>query len=174
MTRPDRTTRLFRRAKTDPQGDLRHTLALGLPLALMLFLALPVLFSALNHATEARWYRDLVAITPFHGVTVSDIRSTARGAAVSGQMIKRRCEYVSLSAYIRNGLVWERAAIDTSPEDQKRPPGNRPSLPDAQLWGPWVILWSAPPVPLDWVIYAHHRCPEGDQVNEFARGPWPG
>lgn len=36
--------RIFRRPKGRPKDDLRHTLAVGLPIAALLFVALPLIF----------------------------------------------------------------------------------------------------------------------------------
>lgn len=154
---------------------LRDALCRNRPYILILsFVLLWPLFAAqVQHLTETRWWRDATARTPFHSVTVTSSEATATGARVAGEMVKRRCEFAGLSAYLRIGAVWERSALDTTPEDSTRPPGDRPSLPDAQLWGPWVIVWTGPPDPAEWAIYAHHRCPEGPQVNLFAAGRWP-
>lgn len=36
--------KIFRRPKRQPKDDLRHTLAVGLPVAAFLFVALPLIF----------------------------------------------------------------------------------------------------------------------------------
>ncbi len=36
--------KIFRRQKRHPNDDLRHTLAVGLPVAALLFVALPLIF----------------------------------------------------------------------------------------------------------------------------------
>lgn len=40
--------RIWRRPKSHPRDDLRHTLAVGLPIAALLFVALPVLFRLIH------------------------------------------------------------------------------------------------------------------------------
>ena len=142
-------------------------------LIIIAVLTWPALSEAGRRIAESRAWRDLTGQTPFHSVTVTRSSLTPRGAELSGEMVKRRCEYAGLSAYVMIGPAWVRARIDTRPEDAVRPPGDRPSLPQAQLWGPWVIEWRGPPDPSGWAIYAHHRCPDGPQVNLFAAGIWP-
>ena len=155
---------------------LREALARGRAyLAIIcVVLAWPIITSVWHHVGESRVWRDLTGQTPFHSVTVTRSAQMPRGAELSGEMVKRRCEYAGLSAYVRVGAAWERAVLDTRPEDARRPTGDRPSLPEAQLWGPWVIVWGAPDEPSRWSIYAAHRCPQGLQVNLFASGGWPG
>lgn len=142
-------------------------------LIIIAVLTWPAISEAGRRIAESRAWRDLTGQTPFYSVTVTRAGLIDRGAELSGEMVKRRCEYAGLSAYVRIGPAWVRARIDTRPEDAVRPPGDRPSLPDAQLWGPWVIEWRGPPNPFGWAIYAHHRCPDGPQVNLFAAGVWP-
>lgn len=139
----------------------------------LLALLIGSLHPLFDRLAETRAWRDLTARTPVHSVTVTRASLTPRGAELAGEMVKRRCEYAGLSAYVRIGPVWQRAQIDTSAEDTVRPPGDRPSVPGAQLWGPWVIVWRPASAPEAWAIYAHHRCPEGPQVNLFAAGRWP-
>jgi hypothetical protein len=125
---------------------------------------------------ESRPARDLLGMTPFHHVEVSRIDLDPDGVLIAGEMIKRRCEFVGLSAYVRfaDGMR-ERTRLDTTPEDVRRPGGDRPASREGQAWGPWLILrpvHSARAV--WWQVYAHHRCP-GDtvvQTNLFAEGPW--
>ncbi len=45
---PKAQRRLFRREKVDPASDAKHTLAVGIPLAVILMIALPFLFHALG------------------------------------------------------------------------------------------------------------------------------
>lgn len=155
---------------------LREAIARGrVYLAVILIvLAWPAVAASWQHLSESRAWRDLTGRTPFHSVTVTRSALTPRGAELAGEMVKRRCEYLGLSAYVRVGEAWSRAVLDTSPEDAHRPAGDRPSMPEAQLWGPWLVVWQAPPTPSRWSIYAHHRCREGLQVNLFAAGDWPG
>ena len=155
---------------------LREALARGRAyLAIIcVVLAWPIITSVWHHAGESRVWRDLTRQTPFHSVTVTRSALTPRGAELSGEMVKRRCEYAGLSAYVQVGPAWKRAALDTSPEDASSPTGDRPSLPEAQMWGPWVVVWAAADTPAKWAIYAHHRCSEGMQINLFADGGWPG
>ena len=151
---------------------MRHNRSLALVGALVALAA--ALHPVAARLMESRLARDLTHRTPYHSVTVTSADLTDRGAALAGEMVKRRCVYAGLSAYVRIGPVWERAQIDTTGEDTVRPPGDRPSVDGAQLWGPWVIVWQPPPAPEAWAIYAHHTCPEGGQVNLFASGAWPG
>lgn len=157
---------------TETLEAIRRNAALTLVGCIALLLG--ALHPLLDRLGETRAWRDLAARTPFHSVTVTVADLVPGGAVLAGEMVKRRCAYRGLSAYIHAAGVWQRAQIDTAPEDARRPPGDRPAVPGAQLWGPWVILWQSPPVPVEWAIYAHHACPEGLQVNLFARGAWPG
>ncbi|MFB2530725.1 hypothetical protein ACEYYA_00990 [Paracoccus sp. p3-h83] len=122
---------------------------------------------------ETRLARDLLLRTPFLAVAVTESQVLPRGIKVSGHMVKRRCDYRALSAYVLSGDRWRRALIDTSPEDAVAPGGNRP--PGSQSWGPWLIEVRGGVVPTAWRIFAHHLCPEDRgvaQVNLFAQGEW--
>ena len=154
---------------------LREALARGRTYLaiILLVLALPVAVETWHHVSESRAWRDLTGRTPFHSVIVTRAALTPRGAELSGEMVKRRCEYAGLSVYVQIGPAWRRAVLDRSPEDARGPTGDRPSLPEAQMWGPWVVVWAADDPPSKWAIYAHHRCREGMQVNLFAAGVWP-
>lgn len=137
-------------------------------------LVLVPLWPWMERASETRLWRDLTGQTPFHSVTVDGRDLTPEGLAIWGQMVKRRCEFVDLTAYVRAGNRWSRVVLDRSPEDSARPPGDRPALPDAQEWGPWVIR-SGIPAPEAWAVWARHKCPGEavSQQNLFATGDWP-
>lgn len=123
--------------------------------------------------SETRIFREVMGRMPFANVTVTGQKLTGGEMAVWGTMVKRRCEYRGLSAYVERGGVWVRAWIDTRPEDTLRPGGDRPASPDAQTWGVWSIRILPPdPAPRSWRIFAHHLCPRGPQVNLFAQGEW--
>lgn len=156
------------------RSTMRHTRPYLLIFAVSLAL---VAMQALSHMlAESRTWRDLTGQTPFHSVTVDDVSLDDLALSVSGTMIKRRCDIVRLSAYVvRSSGVAVRVAIDTAPEDATRPQGNRPALPDAQYWGPWVLRPLDVDPPQAWSIYAHHNCPDEttESVNLFASGDWP-
>lgn len=138
---------------------------------LLLLVMLPVY----RNLIETRFYRDVTFATPFYAVVVTHLDVGPDGLTLNGEMIKRRCEYQSMDAYITRGLLNERVILDTAPEDGQRPTGNRQPSPKAQLWGPWLIKVSATlPPPDTWEIYANHLCPDGQiQHNLFAEGAWP-
>ncbi|MDO5621198.1 MAG: hypothetical protein Q4G24_06985 [Paracoccus sp. (in: a-proteobacteria)] len=137
-------------------------------------LIVPALDS-LTPIRETSAYRAATGRSPFAGVTVTSIEASGPTLVVSGHMVKRRCEFLSLSAYVERNGAWERAWVDTSGEDASRPVGNR--SPGGQSWGPWAVRVTPPgPTPDQWRIWAHHRCPEDGgltQSNLFAQGPWP-
>jgi len=131
---------------------------------------------AYYRVTESRLWSDIQARTPFHSVHTTVVTlSPDNTALVSGDFIKRRCDFQKLTAYVTTPQGEERAAISTEPEDAIRPTGSRPSNPLAQLWGPWEIRANTSPVPSAWSIYAHHICPETSLTvtNLFAEGRWP-
>lgn len=146
------------------------TICVGLVVAVAIF----ILPSLSNHLMESRWFRDVARLTPFHSVTVDDTHLTDGGALVVGQMVKRRCEYHHLTAYVifSNGYR-RRVHLDTSPEGG--PQGNRPSSRSSEAWGPWKIVAAGRGI-ARWEIFAHHKCPERGtiQSNLFATGDWPG
>jgi hypothetical protein len=132
--------------------------------------------AAQENLYDARWFRDLAHITPFHSVSVTEADLTPEGLMLEGEMVKRRCEFAGLTAYVtRLDGRRHRTFLDTAPEDGQRPAGNRPPSPRQQLWGPWIIFYGGPQVPLSWEIYASHDCPEEKlpQTNLFAAGDWP-
>ena len=89
-----------------------------------------------------------------------------------GTMIKRRCTFESVSAFITGAEGYERAWLDNSVETARRPDGNRPVSDTPQAWGPWTIRHYGPPA-TNWEIVTVHDCPEGSQTNVFAKGDWP-
>ena len=139
---------------------------------LVVLIYLPGIYITLE---ESRTYRDLIGITPFYRVQIADQVLVPDGILVSGSMIKRRCEFDGLSAYVTTAAGRFRAQVNTRPEDRLRPTGNRPPSPDAQLWGPWLISADVMLHEITaWEIYARHICPENNGVSDnlFARGPW--
>lgn len=124
---------------------------------------------------DNRTYRDLIGITPFYGVTVDSQQMVSDGLLVTGTMIKRRCTFDGLSAYVTTKAGRFRVSVDTAPEDGQRPAGNRPPSPLPQLWGPWRIDFEGVIDPVThWQIFAHHDCPERTTIadNLFAEGDW--
>ena len=91
---------------------------------------------------------------------------------LQGTMVKRRCTFADLSAYITGAQGRERAWLDKSAENKRRPSGDRPASDTPQAWGPWTIRHSGPPA-TKWEIITVHNCPEGQQTNVFASGEWP-
>ena len=128
---------------------------------------------AANMISETRWWRDATDLTPFSDVVVAHQQIVPTGLEISGTMLKRRCEYLGLDAYVTLHGIRYRTAIDTGPEDAKRPGGSRAPTRGPQAWGPWVIEWSGQ-VPQAWSIWARHQCPHEPvpEVNLFARGEW--
>ncbi len=142
-------------------------------LIIVIALMLGLYPSLSNHLMESRWFRDVARLTPFHSVTVDDTQMTDGGVLVMGQMVKRRCEYHRLTAYVifSNGYR-RRVHLDTSPEGGAQ--GNRPSSRSSEAWGPWKIVAAGRGI-VRWEIFAHHKCPERGtiQSNLFATGDWP-
>lgn len=82
-------------------------------LIIIAVLTWPAISEAGRRIAESRAWRDLTGQTPFYSVTVTRAGLIDRGAELSGEMVKRRCEYAGLSAYVRIGPAWVRARIDT-------------------------------------------------------------
>lgn len=95
-----------------------------------------------------------------------------RTLTLRGTFVKRRCNFTSMSAFVTGTEGYERAWLDLSIEDARRPSGNRPISDTPQAWGPWTIRHYGPPA-IDWKIVTEHDCPEGSQTNVFAKGDWP-
>ncbi len=145
--------------------------------AMIVLLLTVMVISGFSAAWDAlsgkRWFRDITMQTPFYSVT-AEAEPVDGGLAVRGTMVKRRCEYQGLRAYVvrANGLRLP-VALDVSPETDVWGGGSRPPSEMAEVWGPWVI--SAPLFghAAGWEIFAFHLCPNGRvQVNLFAAGPW--
>lgn len=136
-----------------------------------------ILIAAWNNGlNESRVVRDFLGRTPFYDVEVQHVEKVENGLVLSGVLTKRRGQFLGLSAYVKINGVNYRTMIDTSPEEEMRPPGNRPAVEGAQAWGPWVIKWNdAATRPDGWSIWVSHKLPEFDapRVNRFASGKWP-
>ncbi|MER5171577.1 hypothetical protein [Thioclava kandeliae] len=131
----------------------------------------------IRQAQSSRAWRDFTGQTPFVAVTVTAQNVTPEGLQLMGDMIKRRCEYRGLAAYVIIGGKGYRTVVDTSPEEELRPPGSRPPNRRAQPWGPWEIKWSAEKaIPESYELWAYHQCPgeKTVQTNLFASGKWEG
>ncbi|WP_406735900.1 hypothetical protein [Thioclava sp. GXIMD4215] len=131
----------------------------------------------IRQAQSSRAWRDFTGQTPFVSVSVTGASVTPEGLQAMGDMVKRRCEYRGLAAYVIIGGTSYRAVVDTSGEDDLRPPGSRPPNRLRQPWGPWLIVWSAEKaIPERYELWAYHQCPREKvvQVNLFASGDWEG
>jgi len=129
--------------------------------------------AARDALSEYRWFRDITMQTPFHAVT-AEAELVDGGLAVRGTMVKRRCEYRGLRAYVvRADGLRVPVALDESPETEVWGGGSRPPSRAAEAWGPWVISAPGYGRAAKWQIFALHLCPDGRvQVNLFAAGPW--
>lgn len=142
------------------------------PASLIIFLGMfwlmaPAFFPAM---TEHRTYRDVLGITPYHSVEVRSQKVVGDGLIVEGVMVKRRCAFWSMEAYvILPGSTSYRVDVDTSKDKR----GNRAPSYSRQTWGPWKIPWTGN-LPASWEISTEHVCPDESlpQVNTFAEGAW--
>lgn len=154
------------------RASLRNNLPMiGILLAVTIISGLSAMWDSMS---DRKWFRDLTLQTPFHGVS-AQAQPVPGGLAVRGTMIKRRCEYQGLLAYVvrGNGLRVP-VALDVSPETDVWGGGSRPPSETAETWGPWVIIAPLNGHAAGWEIFAVHLCPDGrTQVNLFAAGPWP-
>lgn len=137
----------------------------------MLMISIGLLGNIQQRLEEMRTWRDITRATPFYQVEIINKQNIENGVKVSGTFIKRRCEFIELSSYVKIKDTWYRIKLDTSPEDNGSPKGNRPAIDEPQNWGPWILKWEGS-TPTDWAIYAHHYCMEGNQINLFASGKW--
>ncbi|WP_406870273.1 hypothetical protein ABEB22_10825 [Thioclava sp. 'Guangxiensis'] len=131
----------------------------------------------IRQAQSSRPWRDFTGQTPFVAVTVTAQNVTPEGLQLMGDMVKRRCEYRGLAAYVVIGGTSYRAVVDTSAEEELRPLGSRPPNRLKQPWGPWEIVWpAAKAIPERYELWAYHQCPREKtvQVNLFASGKWEG
>lgn len=124
---------------------------------------------------ENRWYRDLTHITPFHSVKLHSSKITDYGLKISGEMIKRRCEFEGVQAYaVFENAPREAIFMDTAMEDKERPKGNRPPSKESELWGFWRLYYDGE-TPLRFEVFANHtNCNSNptDQSNLFIYGNW--
>lgn len=133
--------------------------------------------TALN---EQRWFRDVTAQTPFHSVALlrSVVNPMENSITVSGTLVKRRCEFQSLTGYITDDEgIRQRVFVNTRPEEIITGiSGNRPPSDEAERWGPWLLTFvvDSGVKPVSWEIWAHHNCPNRPliQSNIFAWGDW--
>lgn len=154
------------------RAALRQNLAI---IVLLLAVVVVSVFSAAwDVLSGKRWFRDLTMQTPFYAVT-AEAEAVDGGLAVRGTMVKRRCKYQGLRAYvIRASGVRMPVPLDLSPETRVWGGGSRPPSDIAEAWGPWVISAPLSGRAAAWEIFAFHRCPDGgEQVNLFAAGRWP-
>ena len=152
--------------------------ALRQNLLMIVLLLVAMVISGSSAAWDAlsanRWFRDITMQTPFYEVTV-EAKPVAGGLVVRGTMIKRRCTYQGLRAYVvrASGLRLP-VAPDLSPETDVWGGGSRPPSELAEAWGPWVISAPVFDHASGWEIFAFHLCPNGRvQANLFVAGPWP-
>jgi len=165
----------FRAEKTTANNDDFKVLIMGVVAAVIIMIG--SIFVPL--VQETRTYRDVVGITPFHGVRVygSELNAEKTAITIYGELIKRRCTFEELIAYVvdESGLR-HIAVLDTTPENAGEV--NRPPSKVAESWGPWEISVGGEDgeiVPVAWQIFAAHtQCdsPPYNQINLFADGPW--
>lgn len=127
----------------------------------------------LHLISESRTFRDLTLQTPFHSVTVSAEAVEGDRIIIEGTMVKRRCLFLALNAYVSDGVIRMPAPIDTTIEESIWGGGSRPPSRDAETWGPWGIVNPSPNPAVSWEVYTSHSCRGIRQSNLFARGPWP-
>lgn len=170
----------FRAEKTTKNRDDYKVLLVGLMLSVFLLMG-NFMFTAL---IEQRWFRDVTGQTPFHSVALlrSVVNPIENSITVSGTMIKRRCQFQSLTGYITDHEgIRHRVVVNTEPEEILTGiSGNRPPSNEAETWGPWLLSFAVEVVveqqltPISWEIWVHHECPTrpNKQSNIFAWGDW--
>lgn len=133
----------------------------------MIWLMAPVFFPAL---TEYRAYRDALGLTPYHSVEVRNQKVVSDGLIIDGIMVKRRCTFKSMEAYV---VLPDTTSYRVDVDSFKDKRGNRAPSSSRQLWGPWKIPWTGT-TPASWEISTEHICPDESlpQVNTFATGAW--
>lgn len=117
-------------------------------------------------------FRALVGMQAYDHVEPVIVAYDDRNLTLRGTLIKRRCTFVSVSAFVTGVQGHELVWLDMAEETARRPTGNRPISDTPQAWGPWTIRHFGPPA-VDWEIVTVHDCPEGEQTNVFAYGDWP-
>lgn len=164
----------FRAPKSTPNRDDFRVLMAGVICAIILLVG----SLAFQRLDEYRWFRDVTLLTPFHDVTVDYSFVDGKVLTVGGQLIKRRCDFEDMIAYVTGeDGTRRRLIVDPSPEirltgtDKTRPPSS-----ESEAWGPWEIYNQYTDLtPVSWEIYIDHvRCPSPpeNQTNLFAYGPW--
>lgn len=137
-----------------------------------------------NYLAPSPTVRAVLRLTPFHSVTAVLVSWSENSVTVRGTMVKRRCEIVSMSAYVTGPEGYqELVKLDRSAEDKRRAAGkplingemiDRPPSEIPQAWGPWTITDPTPESPaVGWSVHTVHDCPEGRQTNVFISGDWP-
>lgn len=161
---------MFRVNKTEPNKDDFRVMCVGVTCTIVILLGSLLI----PRLPEYRWYRDFTALTPFHGVELISTKVISNSIMIEGVLIKRRCNFLSLTGYVINDLGRRaRVVVDTS--YRKSPAsGNRPTSSLPEDWGPWQLI-SPFDNPVKWEIYAEHeKCatPPKEQTNLFASGEW--
>lgn len=133
--------------------------------------------NALSYVYETRAYRDMTLSTPFYQVIPDQqtVSQDEREITLHGTFIKRRCTFVSLSAYLYDAKgVGHLVTVDTDAESKARPRGNRQPSDKPQEWGPWTIESYTMEKPITYEIWVRHTCPEDSapQENLFISGVW--
>ena len=173
---------MFRKnkSKNTAKDDLL-VLTVGVVFTLvLLFLSLLPAKIISDTFTDTRSERDFFSLTPFKDVELyyAEVSEDNQSIAVGGTMVKVRCVFDKLTAYITDsdGTKYRVLIDHNSPVK-----GNRPEIPENQAWGPWSVManivnvYGAELNPVLWEIYAHHHsCPSAPymQTNLFASGPW--
>lgn len=166
----------LRAEKTTKNRDDYKVLIVGLFIGVFILIGNFTLAS-LN---EQRWFRDVTQQSPFHSVALlsSVVNPMENSITVRGTMVKRRCQFDSLTGYITdNEGIRHRVFVNTEPEEiMTGITGNRPPSDEAETWGPWLLTFIVAQElrPVSWEIWAHHLCPTGSriQANLFAEGEW--
>lgn len=127
-----------------------------------------------DRLSEHRWFRNLTLQTPFHSVS-REYMLAGETLVVRGSMVKRRCTYGFLRAYVRSEEGPRRPAkIDDTPESSLWGGGSRPPSKAPEAWGPWHLDYFSDEPPNEWEVWVFHECPDGTtQWNLFTYGQWP-
>ena len=181
---PRTREKYLRAEKTTKNRDDFKVLLVGILFGFLILIS----FTTLSLLNEQRWYRDLTGKTPFSDVIVTSQVVVNNSITVTGEMIKHRCEFESLTGYIsytdivNGGVERGRVFVNTKPEDLiTGVTGNRPPSDELENWGPWLMTLSLDERNLaqmgeilGYEIWATHKCPTPPyhQSNLFAEGEW--
>jgi len=106
-----------------------------------------------------RWYRDLMGLSPFYDVRITQqvVDVPNRRVIASGTMRIRECQKQGHVAYTIHDGIARVADFDPSKEAADTP-ADRPALSEnAQYWGPWIIT-ARHPNPESALFVTVHMC----------------